>query len=315
MPGRPGVSVVIIAQDEEPNIGDCLRSAGWADQVVVVDGGSRDRTPEIAAAMGAEVHHNPWPGFSSQWDTAISLATHDWVFMLAADERVTDALASEVRLVAGGDSAHDGYYVRRQTYFLDRPMRGCGWAHQLELRLFRRGRGRMDGRLVHERLIVDGSLGRLAGRLLHYSHPTIADYLANLNRCTSLEAQEALALGLRRSWLPPVGALSKAARRWLAGDRGYQAARNALKEELKNRHEWVPLQPVAPLLRFLQMYVGQRGFLDGRHGLHLALLSAVYVYVKQVKLWELRNAPSRHRPAEVTVGECEGARKRAVTHG
>jgi (heptosyl)LPS beta-1,4-glucosyltransferase len=87
MPGRSGVSVVIIAQDEEPNIGDCLRSVAWADQVVVVDGGSRDRTPEIAASLGAEVHHNPWPGFSSQWDTAISFATHDWVFMLAADER------------------------------------------------------------------------------------------------------------------------------------------------------------------------------------------------------------------------------------
>ena len=289
---RPGVSVVIIAQDEEANIGACLASVRWAGEVVVVDGGSRDRTAEIAASMGARVHDNPWPGFSQQWDLAIGLANSDWVFLLAADERVTEELAEQVQAIASGDVHDDGYYVRRQTYFLDRAMRGCGWGDQPELRLFRRGRGHMDGRLVHERLVVDGTVGQLNGRLLHYSHPTIEDYLTNLNRCTSLEAEEALALGVRRSWLPPVGALWQAGRRWLMSDRSYRSARGALKDELKNREEWIPLQPCAPLLRFLQMYVLQRGFVDGRHGLYLSLLSAVYVFVKQAKLWDLRRKQS-----------------------
>jgi len=296
-----GVSVVIIAQDEEANIAGCLRSVGWADEVVVVDGGSADRTAEVAAAMGARVHHNPWPGFSEQWDLAIRLAARDWVFLLAADERVTAELAAEVSDVAvGRRTPFDGYYVPRDTYFLDRRMLDCGWGGQMELRLFRRGRGRMDGRIVHEGLVVDGPAGRLRGRLLHYSHPTIAAYLSNLNRCTTLEAQEALALGVRGSWLPPVGPLLRAGRRWLDTDRSSRAAHAMLKDELKNRHRWLLLQPFAPLLRFLQMYVLQRGFLDGRHGLYLSLLSAVYVFVKQVKLWELERARepiARLRPA------------------
>ena len=284
----PGVSVVVIAQDEEANIGPCLASAAWADEVVVVDGGSRDRTAEVARSLGARVYANPWPGFSAQWDLAISLAQHDWVFLLAADERVAVELASQVPAVIATDDPCDGYYVRRQTYFLDHPMRGCGWADQQELRLFRRGRGRMDGRLVHERLVVDGPVGQLEGRLLHFSHPTLHEYIENMNRCTSLEAQEAMTLAVRRSWLPPFDALGRSARRWLRGDRSYRSAHAVLKDELKNRHQWLPLQPFAPLLRFVQMYVLQRGFLDGRYGLYLSLLSAVYVFVKQVKLWELR---------------------------
>jgi glycosyltransferase involved in cell wall biosynthesis len=240
--------------------------------------------------MGARVHHNPWPGFSAQWDLAIELATQDWVFLLAADERVSAELAAQIQRVLREGGPYDGYYVRRQTYFLDRAMRGCGWGDQRELRLFRRGKGRMDGRLVHERLVVDGRTGELPGRLVHYSHPTVHDYIENLNRCTTLEAEEALALGARRTWWPPVVPLARAARRWLASDRTARAAYVALKDELKNRVEWVPLQPFAPLLRFGQMYLLQRGFLDGRHGFYLSALSAWYVFVKQVKLWELRRA-------------------------
>ena len=311
-PARPpGVSVAIIAQDEEANIGPCLESVRWADEVVVVDGGSRDRTPEIARTAGARVHHNPWPGFSEQWDTAISLASHQWILLLAADERVTPELAAQVEAAAVGNGRYRGYYVRRQTYFLDRPMRHCGWGSQLELRLFRRGYGRMDGRLVHERLVVDGRVGSLEGRLLHHSHPTVQEYLANLNQCTSLEAEEAIALGMRSSWLPPIGAWWRAVRRWSASDRSPQSARTILKEELKNREAWVPLQPFAPLLRFLQMYVLQRGFLDGRHGLYLSLLSAVYVLVKQVKLWELRGAV----PGVAAQGRSLAIEDRTCVHG
>jgi glycosyltransferase involved in cell wall biosynthesis len=299
--GRSGVSIVIIAQDEEANIGACLASAAWADEVIVVDGGSRDRTPEIARSMGARVHHNPWPGFSAQWDLAIGRATCEWVFLLAADERVTPELAAQVRGIAARGGPLAGYYVRRQTYFLERAMRGCGWANQRELRLFRWGRGRMDGRMVHERLVVDGALGDLDGLLVHDSHPTVEDYLANLNRCTTLEAQEALALGVRRTWLPPVAPVARAAQRWWRSDRGYESARAALKDELKNRVTWAPLQPFAPLLRFLQMYVVLRGFRDGKHGFYLSLLSAVYVFVKQVKTWELgRSTGSTDQAAAAT---------------
>lgn len=288
MSAGSGISVVVIAQDEEAHIAACLESAMWAEELVVVDGGSRDGTAAIAASCGARVHHNPWPGFSEQWNIAIGLATSPWILLLAADERVTPELAGQIRTIIRDGGQHDGYYVRRQTYFLDRPMRGCGWGDQPELRLFRRGRGRMDGRIVHERLVVDGSVGQVNGRLLHYSHPSLRDYLENLNLCTSLEAKEALSLGVRSTWLPPLGALTRAGQRWLASAHTRQSARAILKDELKNRYQWIPLQPFAPLLRFLQMFVLQRGFLDGRHGLYLSLLSAVYVFVKQAKLWELR---------------------------
>lgn len=289
--GRRGVSVVIIAQDEEANIGPCLASASWADEIVVVDGGSRDRTAEIAAAMGARVYHNPWPGFSVQRDFAIGLATGDWLFVLDADERVPPALAGEIRdVVQAGGKGNTGYFINRDTYFLGRHIKHGGWGHRPVLRLFRRGYGRTDGRIVHEGFIVDGPAGQLTHHLAHDSHPTLHEYIDNMNRCTSLEAQEALLLGARRSWLPPIGPLWRAARRWLASDRSYRRGYEILKDELKNRFEWIPLQPFAPLLRFLQMYVLQRGFLDGRHGLYLSLLSAVYVFAKQVKLWQLRRA-------------------------
>lgn len=297
-----GVTIAIIAQDEEANIADCLESVAWADEVIVVDGGSRDRTPEIAAAMGAQVRHNPWPGFSAQWDLAISLANRDWVMLLAADERVTPALAEEIRNVAASDGHYDGYRIPRQTYFIDHAMRGCGWHDQLELRLFRRGHGRMDGRLVHEQLIVDGPIGLLKGGLAHYSHPTVRDYIDNLNRCTSLEAEEAVAFDVEESWLPPIGALLRAGRRILVSDRSYGSAHAILKDELKNRVVWLPLQPFAALLRFVQMYVVQRGYLDGRHGLYLSLLSGIYVFVKQVKLWELRRR-QRDRAVDAPVRE------------
>ena len=290
-----GVTVVIIAQDEEANIADCLASVSWADEVVVVDGGSRDRTPEIAREMGAAVRHNDWPGFSLQWDLAISSANREWVFLLAADERVAEELAREIQDVAASDAPYDGYRVPRQTYFLDRAMRGCGWSDQLELRLFRRGRGRMDGRLVHEQLIVDGRVGALTGGLTHYSHPTVRDYIANLNRCTSLEAEEALAFGAQESWFPPLAALWLAGRRWLKSDRSYGTAHAILKSEIKNRFVWLPLQPFGPFLRFVQMYFVQRGYLDGRHGLFLSLLSGIYVFVKQVKVWELRRQRAESR--------------------
>jgi glycosyltransferase involved in cell wall biosynthesis len=282
-----GVSVVVIAQDEEANIGPCLESVGWADEAIVVDGGSRDRTAEIAGSLGARVHHNAWPGFSAQRDLAHSLATQDWVFALDADERVPEELAREVLdVIRGGDGQKAGYLVYRDTWFLGRHIKHCGWGGRPVLRLFRRGRGRADGRLVHEAIVVDGPVGRLSGRLLHYSHRTVAAYLENMNRCTTLEAEEAL--HARTSWLPPIGPLLRAARRWLASDRTASTAYIILKDELKNRYEWVPLQPFAPLLRFLQMFVVQRGFLDGRHGFYLSLLSAGYVFFKQVKLWDLR---------------------------
>lgn len=302
MSADAAVSVVVIAQDEEAQIAACLESARWADELVVVDGGSRDRTAAIAAACGARVHHHPWPGFSAQWNYAIELATNPWVLLLAADERVTPELAAQIRATLRARPSHAGYYVRRQTYFLDRAMRGCGWGDELELRLIRRGLGRMDGRLVHERLVVDGSVGRIEGRLLHYSHPTLRDYLENLNRCTSLEAEEALTLGVRNTWLPPLGALVRAGRRWLASDRSYRSLRAALKDEIKNRYRWTLLLPFAPVLRFLQMFVLQRGFLDGRHGLYLSLLSAVYVFVAQAKLWELQRAAARSGRAGRRVG-------------
>ena len=288
---RPGVSVVIIAQDEEAHIGPCLESAAWADQVVVVDGGSRDRTAEIAASLGARVHRNPWPGFSVQREVSLGLATQEWMFALDADERVPPALAQEILDVvqSGGKSRH-GYFVYRDNYFLGRHIKHCGWGQRPVLRLFRRGYGRADGRIVHEGFVVDGLVGQLANHLVHDSHPTLPEYIENMNRCTTLEARESIALGVRRSWLPPIGPLWRAARRWLNSDRGYQSAYAILKDELKNRHEWLPLQPFAPLLRFLQMYILQRGFLDGRHGLYLSLLSAVYVFVKQIKLWDLRRA-------------------------
>ena len=248
---KPRLSVVVVTRNEEDRLRACLESVAWADQIVVVDAESDDKTVTIAREFTDHVVVRPWPGYAAQKNVAIEMATGEWVLSLDADEVVSTELTAEIRRVLAADGPADGYAVPRRNIFWGRWVRHGGLYPDWQLRLFRRGRGRFIERAVHESVRVDGRVERLAGHLEHRSYRDVGDFLARADRYAALAAADAVAQGRRAR------------------------ARDFV---------------LRPLGRFLSMYVLYRGFLDGWRGFLLASLYAYYVLIRAVKIWERTKA-------------------------
>jgi len=246
------LSVILIAKDEEACIARALRSVEWADEIVVVDSGSTDRTVDIAREFGAKVTvAADWPGFGAQKNRALDLATGDWVLSLDADEWLTDATADAIRRVIGADGAGvAAYRLPRRSSFCGRFMRHSGWWPDYVVRLFRRGRARFSDDIVHERLIVEGPVGTLREPIMHETYTDLEDMLGKMNRYSTLTAQQLRQAGK-------------------SGGLGEAIARSA----------WA----------FLRTYVFRAGFLDGREGFMLAVAIAEVTYYRYAKLMLLRD--------------------------
>ncbi len=258
MPNRPSagptVSAVIITRDEAANLPACLESLSWCDEIVVLDSGSSDATPELARAAGARVHISPdWPGFGPQKNRAIGLAGCDWILSIDADERVSPELAREIRQALRAPDAPAAFAIPRVSSYCGQLMRHGDWYPDEVLRLFRRGSARFSDDLVHERLLVDGTRARLRCSLLHHSFRDMHQVLAKLDAYSTAGARAMHARGRRTSVL---GALGHGA--------------------------WT----------FVRGYVLKRGFLDGRLGLVLALSNAHGAYYRYIKLWLLQREPA-----------------------
>jgi glycosyltransferase involved in cell wall biosynthesis len=194
------VSAVLIAQNEEKNIGDAIRSVAFCDEIVLVDSGSTDRTRGIAEAAGARVLVNaPWPGFVAQRDFAVRAARHDWVVALDADERVSDALRMEIESLRARGFDRAGYRIPRVAFYLGRWIRATDWYPDWQVRLFDRTRAGWKGDLVHESVEVEGPVGRLRGDILHHPYADISDHLRKIDSYTTLWARQAHAAGRRTS--------------------------------------------------------------------------------------------------------------------
>ena len=196
------VSAVIITFNEERNIADAIRSVAWADEILVVDSESRDRTREIAESLGARVIISPWPGFAAQKQLATDSAKNDWILSVDADERVTDELRNEIAALRNSPPAFDGYTVPRLSIYLGREIRHGGWYPDRQLRYFDRRRGRWKNRVIHESFdLNDGSrVGRLSGEFLHYSVESPEHHARMVvERYAPLSAQQMLADGKRTS--------------------------------------------------------------------------------------------------------------------
>jgi glycosyltransferase involved in cell wall biosynthesis len=246
-----GLSVAIVALNEEANIGRTLESVRWTDEIVVVDSGSVDRTREIAQQYGARVVVEPWRGHVAQKNYALELCTQTWVLALDADEEVSAGLASEIQNALKAAEPLNGYWIPRKNLFLGRWIRHGGFYPDSKLRLFRRGEGYSTGHDPHDRyeLKTRRAVGRFKNPLIHYAYPTLTYYLEHMNSYSSLGAKLALAKGHRR---------------------------------------FSPLDIVArPILTFVYNYFIRLGFLDGREGLLLHLYHSVYVSWKYAKAWEL----------------------------
>jgi glycosyltransferase involved in cell wall biosynthesis len=251
MPERqvPRLSAIIIAKNEARNIAACLDTLAFCDERVVVDGDSQDGTADIARAKGARVATAAWRGFGAQKNFALSLASGDWVLSIDADERVTPALAHAIADAiadAGGRQAVDGYDMPRRSSFLGREMRHSGWSPDYVLRLFRRGRGRFTDDLVHERVVCDGKVGRLAEPLLHYPVIALEDAVGRMDRYSTAGAEMLLGAGRQVSFASGI---------------------------------------THGLWSFLRSYVWRLGFLDGREGFLLAIANAEGTYYRYMKAW------------------------------
>jgi glycosyltransferase involved in cell wall biosynthesis len=278
------LSVVIITYNEEANIARTLESVqplvrDGRGEIIVVDSGSIDRTVEIAKSFGAKVFIEKWKGFAAQKNLAIDKAGGDWILSLDADEEVDRDLQSLIGHVTPEWKPHprkelleafgfpmatpdtNGYWMRRRNKFMGRWMEHGGLWPDPKLRLFRRRTGRFEDRLVHEDIAVEGKIGTFRdGALIHYSYPTLSDYIDHMNRYSSLGAEMEVAKGKVR----------------------FSIANIVLR----------------PILTFIYNYILRLGFLDGREGLLLHLYHAVYVSWKYAKAWELSRKPSNSSPIQ-----------------
>jgi glycosyltransferase involved in cell wall biosynthesis len=244
----PRLSAIIITLNEEANIAACLDSVAFCDERIVVDGGSTDATAAVAAAKGARVVVRPFDGFGPQKGYALSQAEGDWVLSVDADERVSAELAAAIK-EAVVDAGLDGYEVSRLSYFCGRPMRHSGWYPDYVLRLFRRGRGRFTEDLVHERVVCDGRVGRLAGVLHHHSVDRLEQALSRVDRYSTAGAAMMVASGRKVTFASGIS---------------------------------------HGLWAFLRAYVLRLGFLDGREGFLLAVANAEGTYYRYMKTWLAR---------------------------
>jgi glycosyltransferase involved in cell wall biosynthesis len=253
------LSVIVITKNEAANIVACLDSVAFADEFIVVDSGSTDNTIELARAMGATVEQtHDWPGFGPQKNRALDLAKGEWILSIDADERVTPELARAIQeIIAAPD--RDAYEIARLSDFCGRFIRHSGWWPDYVLRLFRRGSARFSGAAVHEKVVLgqDGTAGRIdhgRGHFVHYPYPNLDALVNKVNRYSSDAAAMMHARGKHTGILGALG-------------HGF----------------WT----------FVRIYLIRRGFLDGRHGLVLAVTAAAGSFFRYAKLMFLseKDAP------------------------
>lgn len=258
---RSTLSVAIITLNEEDNLARTLTSVQFADEVVVVDSGSTDRTVEIAKSFGAKVFVEPWKGFAGQKNSAIARCSGTWVLSLDADEELTAELEREIGEMLAADAETltqvDGYRLRLRHVFLGRWMRHGGYYPDLKLRLFRRvtssGDARFTERPVHESVQVAGRVETLQNDFLHHGYPNLEIYLEHMNRYSSLGGQIVAAKGK-------------------VSASGVAFCWNII---------------FVPVLTFVWNFGFRLGFLDGREGLLLHLYHSAYISWKYAKAWRI----------------------------
>jgi len=240
------VSVIIIACNSEATIRRCLESVAWADEIVVIDSGSIDRTMEISREFTAIVHQTPdFPGHGPQKNRALDLASGDWVFSLDSDEWITPEVRAEIDIALAAPGSNNAFMLPRRSSFCGRFMRHSGWWPDYVKRLFRRGAARFSDDEGHDRLIVNGPVGRFSNPILHETITSLDQLIGKMNTYSSMTARNLHQRGRRASIF---GALL---------------------------HGW---------WAFFRTYFLRAGFLDGREGLMVAIVNAEISYYRYCKL-------------------------------
>ena len=245
------ITAVVLTRNEEETISRCLARLSWADEMLVVDSLSSDRTVELAEAAGARVLTHPFRDFSDQTNWAYAQASGDWIFQIDADEFVSPRLRNSVLATVGGNPEYEIYSVLRDSYVFGRRLRSSSWSGEWIPRLFRRGSVTFAGEVHQDPQIGDRNVGRLDGVLIHYTYRSTAKYFEKFQLYSTLWAEKAYSRG-RRTGVFKAGFSS--------------------------------------VWRFLHDYCIRGGIRDGKIGFVLAVLSGMHTFIRHTKLWGLQHA-------------------------
>lgn len=252
------ISVCLITYNEEKNIVPCLESVSWADEAVIVDSFSTDRTLELARRYTDKIFQQPLVSFAQQKNAAVDASSNEWVLCMDADERVSLPLAQEIRReLLSQEGRWDGFYIRRHVHYLGRWINHGGWYPDYKLILYRRSKGVWGGVDLHTQVTVEGNTKRLQEDLWHFTYQDLAHQLRTVSRYSEIVAQQ-----------------------WQREGKPFSLFGMIFR----------------PFLKFLEGYGYKQGFRDGMPGLIIAVVSSFYVFMKYAKHWELIRVPHEGAP-------------------
>ena len=246
------ISATIIVRNEEHNIADVCETVSWADEIVIVDSDSTDRTVEIASKYTDRIFNREWNGYKDKHEFADAQTTGDWIFWIDADERVTPELRASIEKLRTlpDEQLADGYKIARKTEYLDRWIMHSGWYPDHQMRLYRKAKSYWDGVAPHQTARVNGKIEKLEGEFLHYTKRDLSEHHRVTDSYASLAAEHMAANG---KIVGALGILSNA------------------------------------IAAFLRTYLLKQGFRDGVPGMIIAGFTAYGVFLKYAKLWEINN--------------------------
>ena len=246
----PKLSIIVITLNEEANIKKCLESAKWADEIILVDSNSDDKTVEIAKTFTDKIYLTADKSYASKRNLAIEKASGEWIMWLDADERITYELKNEITNVLNtSEGQFEVYLIGRKSFFINKFINHCGWYPDYGLRLFKKSAGiKFNDARVHEKIIYKGKKGRLESEILHYTDMTFEHYVSKLNSYTTSSALDL-----------------------------HDSGKKATSIDIIFR----------PVFTFIKMYFLKLGVFDGYTGLILCTLSSFHVFVKYSKLYFL----------------------------
>jgi glycosyltransferase involved in cell wall biosynthesis len=241
------LSVTVITKNEERNILRCLESVKWADEIIVLDSGSVDKTLEICKEYTTKVFQVEWLGFGKTKQQAVDMASYEWILSIDADEELTTSLIESIREKISEPGIYDGFEIKRISQYLGKWVHFSGWNRDYPLRLFKKSKGHFNEKLVHESVVLSGKRGRIQVPMLHYTYPNIETHIRKIDTYSECWAE----------------------------DKARQGKQGTLTSTLLHTG-----------IKFFNTYFIKLGFLDGKTGFVLSVNAALSVYMKHLKLWE-----------------------------
>ena len=242
------ISVAIVAYNEEKHLPDCLKSVAWADEVIVVEGKSTDKTAEIAKKAGAKVFSvENQPLMKKMMNIAFTKCTGEWILQLDADERVSPELKTEIEKIISAKSEHAAFRIPRKNLMFGKYLEYSGWYPDFQLRLFKNGSGKYPAKNVHEELEISGTIGNLENPIMHLNWDTVSQFLLRLDSYTTHESEKWISDGKSIVWTDVIR---------------------------------------FPLSEFISRFFDRKAYKDGLHGLVLSILMAGYWELVFAKVWE-----------------------------